>query len=264
MKSPFPGMDPYLEQRWRDVHTRLALYSCDEIQTRLPADLFAHVEERVYVENEGLPERSMSPDVRVLELPHRQSASVAVLDEIEIAEPYLLSVENEPVTEIFIEIREVGTGNRIITTIEYLSKTNKLPGEGRQLYQKKLADLRNAGVSLVEIDLLRLGGCGLSIAPHEIPAHIRAPYHVIIRRGSNWGRAEIYPLPLRQRLPAFRIPLRPSDSDVTLDLQAIVEMSYVKGRYDTLIDHQQDPDPPLEGHEAEWADELLRAAGRRK
>ena len=23
MPSPFPGMDPYLETRWRDVHARL-------------------------------------------------------------------------------------------------------------------------------------------------------------------------------------------------------------------------------------------------
>jgi len=26
MKSPFPGMDPYLEQHWRSVHHRLLTY----------------------------------------------------------------------------------------------------------------------------------------------------------------------------------------------------------------------------------------------
>ncbi len=264
MKSPFPGMDPYLGRKWRDVHTRLALYSCDEIQTRLPPDLFAHVEERIYVESDGIPERSINPDVRVVELPNREHGGVAVLDEVEIAEPYLLTVDVEPVTEIFIEIREADTGNRVITTIEFLSSTNKTPGEGRRLYSEKLRNLQNAGVRLVEVDLLRKGGCGLSIAPHEVPAHIRAPYHIIVRRGWNWGKAEIYPLPLRQRLRVFRIPLRETDSDVTLYLQAIVEQSYVKGRYDVIIDYQPPPDPPLEGHDAEWADALLRAAGKRK
>jgi len=29
MASPFPGMDPYLEQFWRDVHARLIIYAAD-------------------------------------------------------------------------------------------------------------------------------------------------------------------------------------------------------------------------------------------
>ena len=39
MKSPFPGMDPYLQQHWRDVHTRLILYACDQLESGLPAEL---------------------------------------------------------------------------------------------------------------------------------------------------------------------------------------------------------------------------------
>ena len=31
-KSPFPGMDPYLEQFWRDVHHALITYSRDQLQ----------------------------------------------------------------------------------------------------------------------------------------------------------------------------------------------------------------------------------------
>jgi len=50
MPSPFPGMDPYLEQFWRDVHARCIIYAADQLQARLPADLRARVEERVFVE----------------------------------------------------------------------------------------------------------------------------------------------------------------------------------------------------------------------
>jgi hypothetical protein len=34
MHSPFPGMDPYLEQpgRWPDVHHRLITAVCDQLQ----------------------------------------------------------------------------------------------------------------------------------------------------------------------------------------------------------------------------------------
>jgi hypothetical protein len=53
MKSPFPGMDPYLEARWGDVHQRLITYAADQLAPRLPADLRARVEERVFVEMEA-------------------------------------------------------------------------------------------------------------------------------------------------------------------------------------------------------------------
>src|SRR5581483_7274540 len=47
MPSPFPGMDPYLEAHWRDVHAALIIYARDALQTVLPAPLRARVEERV-------------------------------------------------------------------------------------------------------------------------------------------------------------------------------------------------------------------------
>ena len=74
---------------------------------------------------------------------------------------------------------------------------------------------------------------------------------------------EVYPLPLHKRLPAIPIPLRQTDADARLNLQALIEQCYKNGRYDTS-DYTEDADPPLEGHDAEWADTLLRAAGKRK
>ena len=53
MKSPFPGMDPYLEEHWRDIHHRFLTYACDELQELLPRDLRARLEERVFVEPDG-------------------------------------------------------------------------------------------------------------------------------------------------------------------------------------------------------------------
>lgn len=67
MNSPFPGMDPYLEQHWRDVHSRLVTYASDALQALLPADLLARVEERVYVESDEAFRRAIYPYVRVVE-----------------------------------------------------------------------------------------------------------------------------------------------------------------------------------------------------
>src|SRR3954454_5777316 len=70
MKSPFPGMDPYLEQHWEDVHTRLIGYIADALQPQLSEDLIARMEEKVYVEDTDDGEmRLRRPDVRVVEFP---------------------------------------------------------------------------------------------------------------------------------------------------------------------------------------------------
>ena len=68
-KNPFPGMNPWLESHWGDVHTRLTMYSCDAIQRQLPADLHARVEEYLSVdEPNGDPNdrhRRISPDIHI-------------------------------------------------------------------------------------------------------------------------------------------------------------------------------------------------------
>ena len=43
MKNPFPGMNPYLEPHWGDVHASLVIYIRDQLQRKLPAGL--HVQE---------------------------------------------------------------------------------------------------------------------------------------------------------------------------------------------------------------------------
>ena len=184
MKSPFPGMDPYLEQHWRDVHASLIIYSRDRIQEQLPGGLRCRVEERVVLERDGdTPERSMFPDVRVIERPHANGGgqAVAVESGVAVAEPLVVHAADEDQTETFLEIIDVGTGNRVITVIEVLSLSNKLPGEAHDKYVQKRKELRQARVSLVEIDLLREGHH--PVAFWRLPAAYRTHYQVAVRRG---------------------------------------------------------------------------------
>src|SRR5436190_589956 len=131
MKSPFPGMDPYLEARWGDVHQSLITYTRDAIQPNLPMDLRARVEERVYVQSESEVIRRVIPDVYVAQYhPMPQGAShLAERGGASVAEPMQFAIGDEAVTEGYIEIREAG-GGRVITVIEFLSPANKTPGEG--------------------------------------------------------------------------------------------------------------------------------------
>ena len=110
MASPFPGMDPYLEQFWRDVHASLIIYARDQLQGNLPSDLRARVEERVVVEPGVGEDRSVYPDIRVVERGRGRSAAVATDVDIAVLEPVTLRLENEPMTETFIEIIDVGSG----------------------------------------------------------------------------------------------------------------------------------------------------------
>jgi len=77
------------------------------------------------------------------------------------------------------------------------------------------------------------------------------------------AEAEIYPVRLRKAMPSISIPLRETDREVALDLQQLLERCQRHGHYSDDIDYNVDLDPPLDAADAAWADELLRAAGRR-
>jgi len=261
--NPFPGMNPYLEQHWRDVHHRLVTYACDHLQEHLPSDLRARMEERVCVESEDVQRHSLYPDVRVIERPNRGSGGVAIAESgISIAEPLVIQLPSEPPTETFIEIIDVGTGNRIVSVIEVLSPTNKLPGEGSEQYRRKQRELADAHVSLVEIDLLRSGNHVLVVPLSRLDPKSWTPYMICVRRGWKPTVVEVYRAPLQTRLPIIRVPLRETDKDVTLDVQALIDQCYRNGRYDD-IDYRRPPIPPLDPGDAQWADEMLRQKGLR-
>ncbi|MCX7993198.1 MAG: DUF4058 family protein, partial [Fimbriimonadales bacterium] len=59
------------------------------------------------------------------------------------------------------------------------------------------------------------------------------------------------------------IPLRPTDADAPLDLQALVDKVYEQGRYHLLIDYRQSPKPALSEADAEWVDAVLKEKGLR-
>jgi hypothetical protein len=262
MKSPFPGMDPYLENYWGDVHHRLITYACDQIQPILPGDLRARVEERVFVESGSGDRRAVSPDVSIAESGRTRVARPGDGAGVATVEPLIVQLSDEPITQGYIRIIDTSTGNRVITVIEFISPTNKASGDGLNLYLKKQKEVREAGVNLVEIDLSRRGPRSAVLPLERIPPSHRTTYLACVRRGSRPLEIAVYPLPLTAALPTIAVPLRQNDGDAPLDLQALVDRCYATGRYDDL-DYRVPPEPALPPEEATWADELLRSAGRR-
>jgi len=220
------------------------------------------MQERVFVETEWGDRRPIYPDVYAAEYSQAREPGPETPYGSVAAEPVVVEIPHEQVTEGYIEILDAGSGGRVVTIIELVSPSNKEPGSGRDLYLKKQREAYAAETSLVEIDLILGGQWVLACAEHRIPRSHRTTYQICVRRGWRPLRPEVYAVPLREPLPTIRIPLRESDDDVTLALQPLSEQCYRNGRYDGL-DYTVAPEPPLDEDDAKWTDELLRSKGLR-
>ena len=264
MKSPFPGMDPYLEETWGDVQARLATYTSDQLNPQLPRDLRARIEVSTVVEADDPNDPEVVtyyPDVQVHTTVAARGSQARRNGLLAVAEPLVVDRPREPRTQRSVHIKTV-RGGRLVTAIEFLSPANKIGTAGREQYKAKQADILDAAASLVEVDLVRAGRHVLAVRLTGIPQRHRSGYKAVVVRGWAPERAEVYPLPLRESLSAIRIPLRKTDADVRLDLQKLIDQAYANGGYDS-IDYRARLLPDLDRADTAWADKLLKVAGKR-
>jgi hypothetical protein len=252
-------MDSYLEAHWGDVHSSLIIYTREQLRTQLPSDLRVRVEEQVAIEAPDGDGASFYPDVRVVES-HEVDRGTGTRSATAVAEPLILPLEIEPPTLRSVQIIDVRSGNRVVTAIEFLSRANKFGEKRRGQYLKKQQEYLEGGVNLVEIDLLRAGPYILAIPEEDLPDDYLRPYRIAVTRMQP-PRREAYRVALRERLPAIRIPLRPTDADVHLDIQALIDKSYEQGDY-ADIDYSRGLIPPLSEDDATWANTLTKQAMR--
>lgn len=269
MPSPFPGMDPYLEDKafWRDVHHSFIAYAREALQTQVRPRYHVRIEERMYVTASA---REIFPDITLIERPkpprevsvtEGRTATIAV--EVECDTPITFIVPSEPITEGYLEIIDLAHGGKVVTVIELLSHTNKTKGiEGYQLYRQKQKEVLKSSTSLVEIDLLRDGDYVLAPALDWVVQKIGQSwqYIVSIHRASEPIKFYLYAVTIRQRLPRIFIPLAEDDEKVAvLDIQAVIDRCYDAGAYSDILDYRRDPPlPPFRPEDAEWIDELLK------
>lgn len=250
-------MDPYLEREWSDVHGRLVPYVADALNGELPGRYRARLQKRVLVSDVDEPvTRAIFPDVAVVDRPGGATTTLSRTRHVLIQSPRVLQWSSDPLTQYTIEIVDAGSGNRVVTAVEVLSRENKRPGDGRNQYRQKQAEYREAGVNRVEVDLLRGGRRTFEFPESILPAELRKAYYVAIYRGDQAGQAEVFAIDVRDPLPAIGVPLRPGEADVPLALQPLLDRTYANGRFD--INYDQPCDPPLAGEEAAWAASLPR------
>ena len=264
MPGPFPGMDPYLERHWGDVHTRLIVLSSMQLRPQLPGDLRARIEEQVTVTTDDDDVVDYQPDVRVIErpdvAPREEEGGVAV--QVETAEKFIIALQHDPETERSVQIIDRSSGDRVVTTIEFISPWNKLRRRNRERFRNKQEAMLDDGTNLVEIDLIRSGGWALSVAAEEIPGRALYPYRICVVRADDPLHAECYVTSLRNPLPKIDVPLRPTDQDVKLDLQKLIDQAWEDGDYRDL-DYGRSAMPPVNEDDEKWIRKLIQEKARK-
>jgi hypothetical protein len=254
VKSPFPGMDPYLQAHWSGVHTRLMTYAADALQPQLPGDLVARVEENVRLDADDELLALRSPDVFVAETDAAPIAGTSALSTA-ITQPIVLEIAHDPIIDRHIEIRD-STDGKVITAIEFLSPWNKSEGTGKNEYLKKREQYLHSEINLVEVDLVRGGKWYLMIPPYRVPRKYRSTYRATVKRAALKNKLELYPIPFAAALPAIHIPLRAGEKDITLNLQDLIDQVYRNGGFGRT-DYSKPCEPPFDDEEAKIAAALL-------
>lgn len=222
MPSPFPGMDPYLEQDklWPVFHHQFMACLYQILLPGLVDRYRARVCQRQYVTEQAL----------------------------------FTSVVREEHQEEYIEVRQRSDG-RLITLVEAVGPANKTTSSGRKSYLDKRQEGKTGGANLVEVDLVLQGQPTLEYSRDGLPEW---DYAVTVTRTTQPERYEIYTATLQKRLPRFRLPLAPDDRDTVLDLQAAFARCYDQGGFAAMIDYKRDPAVPLPDEDRRWLEELLK------
>ncbi len=262
MSSPFPGVDPFLEspELFPDLHDSLIAGIRDAINGQLRPPYFSAIASRVLVE---FSDRLIGPDVSVIfggdEIPPvENSVGTAVVSVVEV-QPVVIHVPHDEQRELSVEIR-TGGDERLVTSIEVLSLSNKSPGESRrELSIRKQKEILESRVHLVEIDLLRGGEHSTAVPLNRAQRKTgRFDYHVCIHRFDNLKDYVVYPIMLPSRLPKIGIPLLPGDADVIIDLQSIFDRCYDAALYARRVRYyEKSPVPALTETQERWVKERL-------
>ena len=246
MRSPFPGMDPFLEEPavWSSVHVRLINAISDYLSPRVLPNFFVDIQQHVYlVTQEERPDEPIIPDLYVVRTPVGEQALVAS----PIIPPTLVEpLYDLEIREAYIEIRDKRS-REVVTIIELLSPFNKSAGaQGRQAFEEKRKKVIGTDVNWIEIDLLRAG-----VRPPEVTG--KSDYYILLKRGLQPTPYEVWYFDLRDRLPTFAVPLRPSLTDIPLDLQFVFDDMYERAHYAASIDYTGlVPAPRLQPADRSW------------
>lgn len=270
MKSPFPGIDPFIEAcgLWRDFHDRLIGDIEQALAGRMPEQYFMRLGARTYLVGDEKPvaKSALPPALAAARTKARpkgksgKSGSAArgkPADEAPIQMLAPLQIEEK---EISIEIHQARPERRLVTVIEILSPANKQPDSpGWEEYLNKRQAFLNGAANFVEIDLLR-GGKRM---PMRQPWP-DSPGYLLVARRSQAPRCSVWKAHAVRPLPQISIPLDYGDIDVEIDLQPMIDSIYERTGLASLIDYKRAVSPSLSAAEKKLLAKAPKRRPRRK
>jgi Protein of unknown function (DUF4058) len=247
MPSPFPGMDPYLEDPgwWPDFHARFVVNCRHMLSDAVPDRYLVLLDVRDrYLRDEcegtvlapGLVVDTGAPPPPPGWL--RASVPMAGLGRVRDTRIQVLH----------------GADRRLVSVVKFLSHFDKT-GDGAGDYRCRRNELLYYGVNLVEVNLLADGERPPLASPY--PA---GDYSILVVRGGRRPRASVTCWTVRDVLLSIPVPLLSSDPDILLDLQTAFDLAYDSGRYRRVVNYSVPPAGPLSPADRAWAADRGRAA----
>ena len=250
MPSPFPGMNPWIEQAslWPDFHVAFVPEFRRRLARQVLPKYIVLMEEQIDIhELPSSSPRSLRPDLAVT----RPETAPAVAPKIavgvaELEAPTHLRLPEEDVERVpYLEVRD-RESRELVTVVELLSPSNKRREEDRGKYLEKRRSILRSTAHLIEIDLLR------DFDPMPLEGRPNCAYSVLVSRAERRPVVDFWPIGIRDRLPVIPIPLRVPDGEARVDLQEVLHQVYDDAGYAHFI-YRGTPVPPLSAEDAEWS-----------
>ena len=269
MKSPFPGMDPFIEATaglWGDFHDKVIGDLERELSARVPEGYAVRLGTRSYVIVEEAPGKfQMLPDLSIERHPGEKAKRAATESSTPagtatISTPVIMHAPLEvEYRETFIEVYGARPERNLVTGIEVLSPSNKRPGTpGWDEYFRKRSAFLNGAANFVEIDFLR-GGRRM---PMQEPWP-GSPYYVLVSRRRAAPECRVWPAHALFPLPDIPIPLERGDADIEIGLQSLIDAIYRRARYSDDLDYSSRAGVSLSPEEIAHLDAVLPAGKSR-
>jgi hypothetical protein len=259
MKNLYPGVNPHFNSRlqspnggWLSFHNSFIERLADHLQDVLPPGYIAYTEASLQIQRASSPERTFGeksrrtgPDILVAQRRERPASAgiqeAARLSTPTLTLPFITDVREDEPNEaaIVISIPDApGSVGKPVTRIEILSPGNKPGGGHYPTYKRNRADTMEAGISLIEIDLLHESPPMIA----EIPSYpARDPgayaYSVLVsdpRPADADGIIEVYGFGVADALPIIRMPLDGAEWS-PVDLHAVYQTTYQRREYYGLL-----------------------------
>jgi hypothetical protein len=243
-------MNPYLEQShiWRDFHNSFLVTLRAALTPRVAPRYHVEYEESLYIDPTGDEPRLFAvADTAVADpVSDEGGTSGGPASAVVLAAPVTVTVPGVTRKKARRLVVRDSNSQEVVTVIELLSPSNKTAGADRDKYLEKRGEVLTSAAHFVELDLLR-GGQRMPIRPRP-----ECDYYVLVSRAWQRPQMGLWPVNLRDPLPALPIPLHRGEPEPLIELKPVLDRTYDDAGYARRI-YRTPPEPPLSPADVEWA-----------